>query len=285
MVAIFSIMALIALISIYDYVSSRRWQQVTADDRNDLVFASRNREYGAYQIRKGYNKQLMLILGCTVFAIGSAYGIYALSKQKPKENVAPPEVLAQLTMDAPEIEEPLDPPVQQEVPELEKTIQFVPPVVTDDRNEANIPPAQNQFDNAAAGTQNQEGDGVGNIGGPPPPPPPPPPTEDNTVYTFVDEQAEFPGGHAALKKYLAENIKYPQTAIEMGIEGTTYVQFIISKKGNVSNVKVVREMPDCPECDKEAVRVVKGMPTWKPGKKDGKEVNQTYNLPVKFKLN
>lgn len=146
---------------------------------------------------------------------------------------------------------------------------------TDKRSELPLPPTTVLW--------NEAGDEFGGREYLPPPPPPPAPTGEQ-VYTFVDEQAEFPGGHAALKKYLAENLKYPQTAIEMGLEGTSYIQFIISKKGNVSNVKVVRSFTDCPECDAEAVRLVKAMPQWKPAKKDNQEVNSTYNLPVKFRL-
>lgn len=109
-------------------------------------------------------------------------------------------------------------------------------------------------------------------------------SDENTVYQVVDELPEFPGGVAALKIYLEENLKYPESAKKARIEGKAYLQFIVSKKGNISNVKVMRGIMDCPECDAEAVRVVKAMPQWMPGKIQGKVVNSVYHLPVKFQL-
>lgn len=285
MVVIFSIMALIAAISIYDYMVSRKWQQITSDERNEIVFATRNREYGAYQMRKNYNFQLMLIVGAMVFAIGSAYGIYRIVKEASLEEVPPPpDVMAQLTMDAPKVDEPLDPPAEPDVPEMEKTIQFLPPVVTDDATEKTEVAIVDETTKASTETQEGEGDGLGAL-----------PVEkekeevvekkeDNTVHLYVEESAEFPGGMGALKQYLADNIKYPQTALELGVEGKCYLQFVVSASGNISNVEVKRGVPDCPECDKEAVRVVKNMPHWKPGKNGGKAVHSVFNLPVTFKI-
>jgi protein TonB len=281
---ILSVVALVALISLYDHFSARRWQEVTSDERNEAVFAHRNREYGAYQMRKSYNVQLMLIVGVMIFTIGSAYGVYLIVREAGKElPPPPPDVLAQLTMDAPELDEPLDPPVEEEIPAVEQTVQFLPPVVTDDSNEdTEVPVNDNQ---QTMGETNQEGQGEGPGGdAPPPPPPPPPPDPEPTVYQFVEEEADFPGGRAALLKYLGENIKYPQVAQELGLGGKCFVQFVVSAQGNISNVKVVRGVPDCDECDKEAVRVVKGMPKWKPGKIGGKPVNCSFNLPVVFKI-
>lgn len=114
--------------------------------------------------------------------------------------------------------------------------------------------------------------------------PPPPPMLDDVVHTFVEESPEFPGGMTALKAYIEANLKIPEVAIQQGLEGKCYLQFIVSKSGNVSNVEVKRGVPDCPECDAEAIRMVKSMPKWKPGKNGGKPVNCLFNLPVRFKL-
>lgn len=116
-------------------------------------------------------------------------------------------------------------------------------------------------------------------------PPPPPITEENTVHSFVEEQAEFPGGQAALKEYIATNLVYPERAKKQGIEGKSYVQFIVSSQGKISNVRIARGVPDCPECDAEAKRLIKSMPDWIPGKVGGKPVHSDYNLPISFKLN
>ena len=104
------------------------------------------------------------------------------------------------------------------------------------------------------------------------------------IVAIPDEPAEFPGGHPALVKYLGSNIHYPQGPAELGIQGKCHLKFVVSKIGDISDVKVMRGVSDCPECDKEAVRVVKNMPLWRPGRVKGKPVDSYFNLPVKFAL-
>ncbi len=109
------------------------------------------------------------------------------------------------------------------------------------------------------------------------------PRTNPEIHDIVEEQAEFPGGVSAMKEYIARNMKYPEVAKEMGISGKTYLRFVISDRGSISNVKVVKGLPDCPECDQEAIRIVKSMPNWKPARNNGNAVNSYYNLPVTFK--
>lgn len=108
--------------------------------------------------------------------------------------------------------------------------------------------------------------------------------QEPEIYEVVDEPATFQGGYQELKKYLADHIVYPPNAKEQGISGKVFLQFVVSKEGKISNVKVMRGIPDCPECDAEAVRVVKAMSNWIPGKNRGKAVNSVFNLPIQFKL-
>jgi len=155
---------------------------------------------------------------------------------------------------------------------------------------------------------------------PPPPPPPPAPTtvveivddeeevdeielmdtevDDNTVvdiiempeevvaeeeiFTIVEQMPSFPGGETALFKYLSNSINYPQMAADAGITGVVFVTFVVEKDGSVSGVKVLRGIGG--GCDEEAVRVVKKMPRWTPGKQRGKSVKVQYNLPIRFVL-
>jgi len=107
--------------------------------------------------------------------------------------------------------------------------------------------------------------------------------QEPVIYDIVDEPAEFPGGPAALKKYIADNLKYPQVAKDAGLQGKCYIQFVVSMNGYISNVKIKRGVPDCPECDAEAIRIVKSMPNWIPGKVNGKNVNTNFSLPIIFK--
>lgn len=106
--------------------------------------------------------------------------------------------------------------------------------------------------------------------------------EEQQIFTVVESMPEFPGGMGALMKYLAENIKYPALAKESGIQGRVFINFVVEPDGSISNVKVLRGIGG--GCDEEAVRVVKSMPNWKPGKQRGKPVRVSYNLPVKFTL-
>ncbi len=112
-----------------------------------------------------------------------------------------------------------------------------------------------------------------------------PKKEEVLIYDDPDEPANFPGGMSAARIFITTNLNYPQNAKENGIEGKCYLKFIVSESGNISNIKVVRGVQDCPECDQEAIRLLKSMPKWEPGKVNGKPVHSTFTLPVQFKLN
>jgi protein TonB len=106
--------------------------------------------------------------------------------------------------------------------------------------------------------------------------------EERQIFMVVESMPEFPGGEASLYKFLAENIKYPQMAKESGIQGRVFVTFVVERDGSVTDVRVLRGIGG--GCDEEAIRVVKNMPKWSPGKQRGKPVRVQYNLPVKFTL-
>lgn len=123
------------------------------------------------------------------------------------------------------------------------------------------------------------------------PPPPPkkieivedPQDEKNPIFTVVEEMPEYPGGKNAMYEFMGENIKYPEKAKKEGISGTVFITFVVEKDGRVNDVKLLRGVDA--SLDKEAMRVIKMMPNWKPGKQRGKVVRVQYNLPVKFTLN
>ena len=106
--------------------------------------------------------------------------------------------------------------------------------------------------------------------------------EDAKIYSVVENDPQFPGGMDAMYKYLAQNIKYPQLARDNNVTGKVYVTFVVERDGSLTNVKVLRDIGA--GCGQEAVRVVKSMPKWKPGKHRGKAVRVQYNLPVNFNL-
>ena len=102
------------------------------------------------------------------------------------------------------------------------------------------------------------------------------------VYDIVEQMPSFPGGPAELMKWLSSHVQYPAIAIESCIQGTVIVAFIVEPDGSVSNAKLVRSVAPC--IDQEALRVVRQMPKWKPGKQNGAAVRVKYNVPVIFKL-
>ena len=102
------------------------------------------------------------------------------------------------------------------------------------------------------------------------------------AYDVVEVMPQYPGGQIAMLKYIMENIKYPKQAMKEGIQGRVTVSFIVEKDGRVSNVRLLRSVQSA--LDKEAIRVVKSMPKWTPGKHNGKPVRVRFNLPVMFKL-
>jgi protein TonB len=106
--------------------------------------------------------------------------------------------------------------------------------------------------------------------------------KEEQVFTAVEQMPQFPGGDAELMKYISSNIKYPTMAMENNIQGRVVVQFVVTKSGKIGEVKVVRSKD--PDLDKEAVRVVKSLPNFIPGKMNGQAVNVWYTLPITFKL-
>lgn len=107
--------------------------------------------------------------------------------------------------------------------------------------------------------------------------------KNDMVFDVVEVMPQFPGGQIAMLQYLMKNIKYPEQAMKEGIQGRVTVRFIVEKDGSISDVKPVLSVH--PLLNKEAVRVVKSMPKWSPGKHNGKPVRVRFNLPVMFKLN
>ena len=107
-------------------------------------------------------------------------------------------------------------------------------------------------------------------------------TPDRVLYTVVQKQPEFPGGISKLGQYISENLRYPKTAQAAGLAGRVFIRFIITKKGAIEKVQVLKGVS--PEIDAEAIRMVASMPNWLPGKVDGQAVDCFYNLPINFSV-
>jgi periplasmic protein TonB len=283
MVLTLSIMAIIVAFSLYDYFSSRSWQMVTSKERNETVFENRNKEYGAYQIRRDYDKRILLVfLGVTV-GIGALWGASTLFKplEQRKQIEIPMETwTADLKTEdeKPEIPEVVEQPAA--APSQAEIAEFRELVVTDDDQDKNVLPPDG---NTAIGNQAQTGD-PGTIWDEPTIVPPGKGGEgkievkvpDNKIHETVDEDAIFPGGMKALRQFIADNIDLSM------IEGSSKIslKFVVDTNGEISTVIVTRNTGDCESCEKAAIKVVKSMPKWTPGKVNGEPVRSYYRLPI-----
>jgi protein TonB len=106
--------------------------------------------------------------------------------------------------------------------------------------------------------------------------------DDNQVFVIVEDMPEFPGGEAALRSWIANNVKYPVIAAENGIQGRVYIQFVVNTDGSITDARVARGVD--PSLDQEALRVVNNLPRWKPGKQRGQPVRVSYTVPINFQL-
>lgn len=289
---IISIAAVLLIVSLYDYFTSKGWQQITSSSRNNVVFDERNKEYGAYEIRRNYDKSMVFILLGVVATIGVSYGAYLFTQSIPVEEEKLSYDDTPVVFEFPEDEkiEEIELNIIDEVAveKLEEQLSFRLFEITDIDVNTTIS-TQEQVEEVRAGEKNQIGDdeptfevptNISKIGisdG----------TEDddgNTVAPFVDEDAEFTGGRTEMFKFFNKNLKYPEIAAIANISGQAKVRFIVEKNGNISDVKVVKGVPNCSECDTEAVRVVKAMPPWKPGKINGRPVRSYFHMPITFSL-
>jgi periplasmic protein TonB len=265
------------------------WSSVTAPIRNDMVFAGRDKAYGAFQLRNKYNKTVVIaLLSSTLLfvALGGAPLIANLiSGLSPADKEVPVDVTPTLETPPPIDETEPPPPPPPPPPPVAETVKFIPPVIKDDAVEDEPPPPQEKLDDKDAGTETQKGTGDDNIiipeetgtG-------PVTETKPDEIFSYVEEMPEFPGGDAALLKFMSSNINYPQMEKEAGIQGTVQLQFIVETDGSVSNPKILRGVSGGEGCDKEALRVAKTIPKWKPGKSNGKPARVYYTVPVKFIL-
>ncbi len=278
-------------------LSSKEW--------TDIVFEGKNKEFGAYQLRKASNGRHNKAMIVIVIVIALLFALAFLVNTVIKSAEARPEdtneqVLAEMiTEEAPEeepeeeqqrIEEPEQPEVLKE--DLLNTVKLTEISIVKDNEVKEEMKSQDELKETetAVGKVNEDR-GVDDIiqakehkevvvveekkeek----------PKEDDNKVFESVEQPPVFPGGDAALLKWIGSHINYPPVAQETGIQGKVTVQFVVTKTGSVGQVKVVRGKD--PDLDKEAVRVVKSLPKFTPGKMNGHAVNVWYTVPITFKL-
>lgn len=155
-----------------------------------------------------------------------------------------------------------------------------PPVETPPQMDVPPPPSEVIIEK-----KNEEKEPVATVT-PPPPPVPKGPTQtkvEKEIIDFPDVEAQFPGGAASLQKWIANNVNYPQTAIEMNEQGRVYLSFVVEEDGSISNVAIVKGVSS--DLDKEAKRLVRSMPKWTPGEAKGEKARTRCQIPINFTLN
>jgi len=244
----------------------------------EMVFKGRNKEYGAYVLRKKYQKYvtismiiaLVLLIGGVAYPVIASY-IYKKNIIKEEKSVET-EIL-----NAPKEDLPPPPPPPPPPEAMAEKVKFTVPKVVEDTVESGL---ATQDDLSTKG--NTEA----------------PPDEEirieevkeqviqqeapKEIFTVVEEQPGYPGGDEARIRFLQENTKYPEEAKELGVQGKVFVTFVVEVDGSITDVRVLRGIGA--GCDEEAIRVVKSMPRWVPGKQRGQPVRVQFNLPIKFTL-
>lgn len=257
-------------------MAQQRWE--------DIVFENRNKDYGAYVLRSIYGKNVISGTIVTLIIIGLVIispKIAAMLKTEKVVEAPPPRKLVYTELSAPPpIDKPKPPPPQVQLPRLQKVIKFVPPKVVKEEVVEEVPTIEEIKQNEVAAV---EVEGPTEVVFEEPVAEVVVEEEENKIFTVVEQQPEFEGGYESMMNFIRKNMRYPASARRMGVEGTVYVSFVVSKDGSISEVQVVRGIS--PDCDKEAVRVVSMMPPWKPGRQNGKPVFVRFVLPIKFKLN
>ena len=264
----------------------------------DLVFEGRNKEYGAYVLRKETGKRnlkSMLLVFAVIIAIMAAVAAkVAIENAFPKKVAMETDVelskLAQKKEAKVEKKAPVKVEEQKVVEKVKSSVKFTPPVIKKDSEVKPEEELKSQEDLNKTKTAIGSFDVKGNdeAGGEVLKAkeviaqPEPPKEEETKVFDVVEVMPSFPGGQAALFEWLSKNIKYPVVAEENGVQGRVIVTFVVERNGSITDGQVVKSVD--PSLDKEAVRVVKAMPHWIPGKQNGSAVRVKFTVPVTFRL-
>jgi len=267
---------------------------IFSDEWCNIVFESRPKDYGAYIMRTLSSKRHRLAIILTLAFFLLAFTLPGLIKSiipASKETNVEVTNLSNIKMDKDKVKEPEKVKIEEpEIQKIKSTIQFTPPVIKNDEDVKDEQVMKNQDElnkttltisvaDVKGNSNDADAKDLSELNN----------TKKEVVeevyekpFTVVEQMPEFPGGEANMMKFLHENIKYPQMARESGIAGSVYVTFVVSKTGQISDVKILRGIGG--GCDEEALRVVRAMPSWIPGKQNGKSVPVQFNLPIKFTL-
>ena len=269
-----------------------------SNEWTDLVFEGRNQTYGAYKLRKGTGKRnvwALIIVGLAAALLYLGLQLQRMAEANKKVENTQAVELAKLNTEKKEAKVEKKEIIKQEpekvVEQVKSSVKFTAPVIKKDeevKEEDEIKLDEVQKSDKAVGAFTVEGnDEVGgavlkakeDIAAPEPPKHV---VEETKIFTVVEQMPMYPGGDAALMGYLRDNIKYPTVAAENGVQGRVVVGFGVERDGSITDVNILRGVD--PSLDREAMRVVKSMPRWNPGKQNGSAVRVKYQVPVSFRL-
>ena len=269
-----------------------------SNEWTDLVFEGRNQAYGAYKLRKGTAKRnvwALIIVGLAAALLYLGLQLQKMAEANKKVENTQAVELAKLNTEKKEAKVEKKEIIKQEpekvVEQVKSSVKFTAPIIKKDsevKDEDEIKLDEVQKSDKAVGAFTVEGnDEVGgavlkakeDIAAPEPPKHV---VEETKIFTVVEQMPMYPGGDAALMGYLRDNIKYPTVAAENGVQGRVVVGFVVERDGSITDVNILRGVD--PSLDREAMRVVKSMPRWNPGKQNGSAVRVKYQVPVSFRL-
>ncbi len=262
---------------------------LTSSEWTDIVFEGRNKEYGAYAMRQSSAKRHIYAL-----LISTAFVVAAISLPPLIKAVIPSS--GQFKMDEATVISTIDPmdeipkpeiPIEQPKPQLQaQTVKFTPPEITDEKNikedeklqaqevlsdnkgVISVATHEGSLDRGAVVIEHAGNNEIVD--------------SEEKPFHGAEQMPQFPGGDKELMAYILKNLKYPAIPAENGIQGRVVIRFVVSKTGDVTDVQILKGLD--PACDKEAVRVVKAMPKWIPGRQNGRTVPVYYTLPVTYRL-
>lgn len=258
---------------------------------DEIVFEHRNKDYGAFELRTTYSKTVnrAMWIGITLFS-GLFVTSYIFAHQKEDLEKT---VIVELNPDL--YKTPEEPPIEK-IPEPEpakpveqvRTIRHVVPEVVENTIIEEAPPTPEEMEGSIISNVTTHGREAESIAETPPPVTPPVETkvaevvEDNAPFLNVEINPSFVGGLSEMYKFLSKTLKYPSAAQRNNVEGRVYLNFIVERDGSITDINVLKSVGF--GCDEEAVRAVKLMPKWTPGKQNGRNVRVKYTIPVTFKL-
>jgi periplasmic protein TonB len=254
-------------------------EKISAPAFDDIVFENRNKEYGAYSLRKKYNRNVVIALIIGILILGTAVITPYLNAKAAENKAKKAERQVEIKME--NLDQPQQiappPPPPPPPPDAVQQARYVPPVVVDsikpeeatqlmsaDQAQVEVKNEEVVAEVAVVAEEVQEN------------------VDEAEPFVVVEEMPMFPGGEVALLAFIADHTQYPEVAKENNIQGKVIVRFCVTSKGGVDKVEILKSVD--PELDKEAIRVVKTLPAFKPGKQGGKPVPVWYMVPINFTL-